>query len=380
MATIYNLLRSAIIDRWDGQQPVSEVSLGIRTYSAWWMLGADMQIAQHEASQSETGRALINLVCGCSVKRDIPREDRLAVMDADQVPALFLARAAEYLGTDDVVVLHDVSAARYQKVVACAVPGEWWRSLQPTAHLCPPQGRENDNVDETGNSDDDAPSDQHDDTPEPPTPSATVVPFGHAQAEVSGSAVDNGNSDNNGQLSLDFDQMQAPTAEHPTTTLSNTPSLGEGWGGQSPVEGCGGLGLSALFYRYLRFSGGSTTFGQSAWDGKMHSNKVPGTWAWILIFGTIACLLMVLALQQLVFTTYDVMHYSLLPLWLMPLVAISSAYVWNYRRKAGNQLRAAMASLKNHQSCASSAIRSLIDEYSGSQRSDLMEVYYQVFN
>lgn len=343
MATIYNILRSAIIDRWDGQQPVSEVSLGIRTYSAWWMLGADMQTAQHEASQSETGRALINLVCGCSVKRDIPREDRLAVLDADQVPALFLARAVEYLGTDDVVVLHDVSAARYQKVVACAVPGEWWRAIT------------NDTIEPSATVSGDSSSDQHDDTPEPPTPSQ---PQNLTTSEPQNLT--------DGQLSLDFDQMQAPTAEHPTATLSNTPSLG--------------LGLSALFYRYLRFSGGAATFGQSAWDGKMHSNKVPGTWAWILIFGTIACLLMVLALQQLVFTTYDVMHYSLLPLWLMPLVAIASAYVWNYRRKAGKQLRAAMASLKNHKSCASSAIRSLIDEYSGSQRSDLMEVYYQVFN
>lgn len=191
MATVYNTLRNIILARWDGQQPVSEVSLGVRTYGAWWMIGADMQQAQAESCASETGRALINLVCGCSVKRDIPREDRLAVLDASQVPALFLARAVEYLGTDDVVVLHDVSAAAFHKVVACAVPGQWWRVVNAEP------------VESSNHRALDAP----DTTPEPPTPSApapTAAP----------STVDDG------QLSLSFDDDEEPEETETRSELS----------------------------------------------------------------------------------------------------------------------------------------------------------------
>lgn len=170
MATIYNILRNIILTHWDGQQPVSEVSLGIRTYSAWWMLGADMQTAQGASCQSETGRALINLVCGCSVKREIPREERLAVMDADQVPALFRARAVEYLGTDNITVIYDVSAASFQKVVACAVPGEWLATLV-------------------------------DNTPEPPTPSATTPTAAPS-------------TEDDGQLSICFDDDEPEVAPY----------------------------------------------------------------------------------------------------------------------------------------------------------------------
>ena len=139
------------------------------------------------------------------------------------------------------------------------------------------------------------------------------------------------------------------------------------------------LKLAPLSERYLRFFGSSTSYGKSSWDNEIHRNQTPGMWAWVLIGGTLACGLMCLGLLFTVFGTYELMQYSFLPLLLLPFVAWASFHVWHYRHTSANALRSAMEQFKNHR-FGDVFVRSFIDEYSGDQRSDLMTVYYQVFN
>ena len=107
-----------------------EVDLGVRSYSAWWQIGKDVQQSQGEICKSETGRSVLLMMSGCAVARSgIEKEDRLHVLPNEYVPAVFTERAAEYLQTDDIVVIQDTGTAALMKVVACAVPGEWWRRL-----------------------------------------------------------------------------------------------------------------------------------------------------------------------------------------------------------------------------------------------------------
>lgn len=138
--TPYNIIRREMLVRWDGHQPATTINLRTKAYSAWWQIGMDMQQSQKEICKNELGTAVVLLLNGCTIGRNgIAKEERLQVMPAEEIPELFRQRAVEYLGTEDIVVLHDVGAAEFLHVNACAVPGEWWRGLA-TAPLSSPQG------------------------------------------------------------------------------------------------------------------------------------------------------------------------------------------------------------------------------------------------
>lgn len=325
MATIYNLLRSVILDRWNGEQCAYDIDLGCKTVRGWYYAGEDLQLSQ-QLTIDEKGSGVVSIMVGCSTRSEIAREDRLSLCPAENVAPLFRARCEEALGSGDVVYIQDLGALAHGKVVMVAV-----RDLPPTDFPPSPFLQNGEYMDDSDRGEDN----------------------GSDHGEDSGS--------DDGQLSIPFDDDEISEETSPIHTS----------------DVC--MTLAPLSERYLRYTGTSHEYGMSAWDGKMHRTQHVGAWAVVMMVGTIACLLMVLALQQLVFTTYEVMHFSLLPLLLMPLVLGASFYVWNYRRAAGNALRSAMADLKNHRSGAASRVREFIDAYSGSRRNELMEVYYQVF-
>ena len=100
-----------------------DMMLNVRTVWGWYRRSEGLQNGQ-KLDESEMGNGLKILVSNAScIRRDVPKEDRLEVMPADEVHPSFRTRAEQWIG-EEVVYLYDVASHPSDKEIVnvCAVP------------------------------------------------------------------------------------------------------------------------------------------------------------------------------------------------------------------------------------------------------------------